>query len=479
MNTIHHNSYIINQLEQGMTDRRKTHEQQLMAARQHIKDQRRLQLITTAALLLCLVMRPLSTSCMFNFFISHHDITSMETAYQDATVGSTPVIDTLLAVHMDDPPHPDLFSKNDSKHAMDVGSGSVENMAMIQTVTPVYNATSDEYCDRTEAELVEARTKCAGKTTEVSRFCPSRCAGAEGQYKAFHVKHTAWCARLCDLSCVITFCPKYYVPPRKPMPLGTEVHVYRPQQANVNRLIPRIVHQTWREPISKENYPNWIEFQASFQQEGYEYRFYTDDEARSILEAHFPVEIVLAYDDLLPGAFKADLFRYCILLLYGGIYADIDITMTRKLDDVIDHDTGFLIPLDKQPFSNENKTLCLWNGFMAVSPGHPFMAKVVENVVNAVRNRYTYVDYAKMVSCPFQSSESEMKQWVFLFATGPCMLGLTVNQVLGRHEQTTFLLGELQGNTDVPGKSVFMETLRNKVCHNVVNRARKVVARMS
>jgi hypothetical protein len=247
------------------------------------------------------------------------------------------------------------------------------------------------------------------------------------------------------------------------MPPVTEVHVHRPEPSTVDRLIPRIVHQTWREPITKEHYPNWSVFQESFQQEGYEYRFYSDSEARDILANSFPPEVVSAYDDLLPGAFKADLFRYCILLLHGGVYADIDILMTSKLDDVIQNDTGFMIPLDKQPFSNENKTLCLWNGFMAIAPGHPYMAKVIENVVNAVRNRFTYVDYAKMVTCPFQADANEMKTWVFLFATGPCMLGLTVNQVLGRHEQSTFLLGELPGNADVPGKSIFMETVRNKV----------------
>ena len=36
--------------------------------------------------------------------------------------------------------------------------------------------------------------------------------------------------------------------------------------------------------------------------------------------------------------------------------------------------------------------MCLWNGFIAAAPGHPFIAKAIEMIVNHVRNRYTNVD---------------------------------------------------------------------------------------
>ena len=427
-------------------------------------EQRKLQFVTSFALLFCLVSRPLSTACNYNYFIwQQEDALESQHIIQHVEPVSSHPSGTLVLVQNVGPTRLDLFAKNDSIHSLHVGTGGIKNVAVVQTTPSIVSPDSGEYCDKTDAEIVEGRTKCASKNAKVPRLCATRCAGEDEDFRPLQFKYTAWCARFCDVSCRIIFCPNFYVAPRLPMPPVAEVRVHRPEPSTVDRLIPRIVHQTWREPISKEKYPNWSEFQASFQQEGYEYRFYTDSEARGILETHFPPEIVSAYDDLLPGAFKADLFRYCILLLYGGVYADIDILMTSKLDDVIQDDTGFLIPLDKQPFSSENKTLCLWNGFMAVSPGHPYMAKVVENVVNAVRNRYTYVDYAKMVTCPYQANEREMNKWAFLFATGPCMLGLTVNQVLGRHEQTTFVLGELPGNADIPGKSVFMDTVRNKV----------------
>ncbi len=93
--------------------------------------------------------------------------------------------------------------------------------------------------------------------------------------------------------------------------------------------------------------PNFSRLAESWKQQyGWEYRFYNDDEAAEFISMHFPPEVRQAYDDLLPGAFKADLFRYCVLFIYGGIYADVDVMLTSKLEIAIDEDVGFMIPQD-------------------------------------------------------------------------------------------------------------------------------------
>lgn len=47
------------------------------------------------------------------------------------------------------------------------------------------------------------------------------------------------------------------------------------------------------------------------------------------------------------GAFKADLFRYCVLLIRGGVYADMDVLLETNLDDAIADDIGFMTPIDE------------------------------------------------------------------------------------------------------------------------------------
>ena len=227
------------------------------------------------------------------------------------------------------------------------------------------------------------------------------------------------------------------------------------------RLIPRIVHQTWFEDLNPDKYPNMSRLAGSFQSSGWEYKFYTDDQAGSFLDEHFPPQVREAYDLLIPGAFKADLFRYCVLLIRGGVYADVDTMMGPSLDAAIPEDVGFMVGLD-EPGKKIGKRMCLWNGFLASAPGHPFLAKSIETIVNNILERFTSVDMAAM-HCPMPEM-SVITSFSPLFVAGPCMLGSTMNQVLGRHRQTNFEAGELVHSDDalqIPGRTIILDQNKN------------------
>ncbi len=152
------------------------------------------------------------------------------------------------------------------------------------------------------------------------------------------------CRKQCG--CYCKFLCKISLPPP---PVTKEIIVRPPRYSRDptrRRLIPRMVHQTWFEEINVQKYPNTGRLVESFRQSGWEYRFYTDDMMATFLTTHFPPEVRQAYDDLIPGAFKADLFRCCVLLIHGGLYADVDILLESNLDAVIGSDVGFLAPFD-------------------------------------------------------------------------------------------------------------------------------------
>lgn len=207
-----------------------------------------------------------------------------------------------------------------------------------------------------------------------------------------------------------------------------------------SRLIPKIIHQTWFEDVTPQKYPNMSRLIESFKQSGWSYVFYTDEEAQNFLSTHFPPEVRQAYDTLRPGAFKADLFRYCALLIHGGVYADMDIMLETSLDLAVEPDIGFMVPQD-EPGTPVDHRMCLWNGLIASAPGHPFLAKVIETVVNNVRNRFTSVDVDNLF-CP-EPELSILHAFDTLFTAGPCILGAMINKVLGRHGQTPFKAGEI------------------------------------
>ena len=217
------------------------------------------------------------------------------------------------------------------------------------------------------------------------------------------------------------------------------------------RLIPRIIHQTWFEEMTEENYPNMSRFLESFKQSGWEHRFYTDDDVVAFLQMHFPPAVLEAYQALIPGAFKADLFRYCVLLIHGGVYADVDIQLESALDFSIPSDVGFMVPVD-EPGKPVERQMCVWNGFIAAAPSHPFIAKAIETIVNQVRNRFTSVDI-DATFCP-DPELSILHAYDTLFTAGPCMLGSSINRVLGRNAQSSHIPGELRGLWNGPQRDV-------------------------
>lgn len=90
----------------------------------------------------------------------------------------------------------------------------------------------------------------------------------------------------------------------------------------ISKAIPRIIHQTWIEEITFDRYPQLARLQASWKNSGWDYRFYTDETARDYIVEYFPSRFVEAFDALIHGAYKADLFRYMVLMREGGVYAD-------------------------------------------------------------------------------------------------------------------------------------------------------------
>lgn len=50
---------------------------------------------------------------------------------------------------------------------------------------------------------------------------------------------------------------------------------------------------------------------------------FNDADCRIFIMNEYPPDVLMAYDKLIPTAFKADLWRYCILYKYGGVYLDV------------------------------------------------------------------------------------------------------------------------------------------------------------
>ncbi len=112
------------------------------------------------------------------------------------------------------------------------------------------------------------------------------------------------CPCYCDILCKVR-------PPPKPI---TRTYAVQPPQyrKDPERLVPKIIHQTWFEPVEREKYPNMSRLIESWKKSGWEYYFYDDETAGNFLETHFPPEVREAYESITPGKY-IDVYVY-----FGG-----------------------------------------------------------------------------------------------------------------------------------------------------------------
>ncbi|KAL7531562.1 hypothetical protein ACHAXR_004114, partial [Thalassiosira sp. AJA248-18] len=212
--------------------------------------------------------------------------------------------------------------------------------------------------------------------------------------------------------------------------------------------IPRIIHQTYFEEITIEKYPQLLRVQNTWRASGWEYRFYSDETARQFIESNYPPRFVSVFDSLLPGAYKADFFRCLVLYKEGGIYVDVDVMLNTNLDSFIAPDLAFFAPLDAVgSFADEQ--FCVWNGLLGSAPAHPALTNIIEWMVNLVSSRGDMYDMERTV-CRF-SGVDKIENWKVraepgLMLSGPCALGLALNNALGNEPLSKFSPGLVKRN---------------------------------
>lgn len=144
--------------------------------------------------------------------------------------------------------------------------------------------------------------------------------------------------------------------------------------------IPLNIFQTWH---TKENL-NLKMFNAinniKTQNPEFKHFLFDDNDCRNFIKKHFRKEVLTAYDSLIPGAFKADLWRYCVLFIVGGIYIDIKFKMTNgfKLINLIKNE-HFVLDADKTG---------VYNAFMVCKPGNKLLLEAINMIVQNVKNKF-------------------------------------------------------------------------------------------
>jgi mannosyltransferase OCH1-like enzyme len=147
--------------------------------------------------------------------------------------------------------------------------------------------------------------------------------------------------------------------------------------------IPRHIYQTWHTKRLPAKMRECVESLCADNPE-FEHHLFDDADCREFINHHYGRIILNAYDSLIPGAYKADLWRYCVLFKLGGVYLDIKYRCVDgfKLVSMMDEE-HFVKDRD-----GENSELRIYNAFMVCRAQNEIMRKCIIQVVENVRTKF-------------------------------------------------------------------------------------------
>lgn len=107
--------------------------------------------------------------------------------------------------------------------------------------------------------------------------------------------------------------------------------------------IPKHIYMTYKD---KQNIPSNVlenySRHAKYNGEQIPYTIYDDDDCLKFITKYFNKKVADCFVRLSRGAYRADLFRYCILYIKGGIYFDIKTKLIKPLDKIFNLDQNVL-----------------------------------------------------------------------------------------------------------------------------------------
>ena len=168
--------------------------------------------------------------------------------------------------------------------------------------------------------------------------------------------------------------------------------------------IPKKIYQSWK---TKDLIPKMSQLVGETKKLNpeYEYELYDNKDCADFIFKHFGQNYLNAFDVLIPGAFKCDFWRYCILYIQGGVYMDIDMVPLVPFREIISENDEFVSVVDRKLFLVPS---CgIFQSFIATVPRHPILLYALQVSFANIATRRVEID-------PFSIA-------------GPIVMGIAIN----------------------------------------------------
>ena len=147
------------------------------------------------------------------------------------------------------------------------------------------------------------------------------------------------------------------------------------QQENLEELdttyIPLILWQTY---VDKTKIPQKVLDSIKKCAPEYEHHILDDAESEVFIKKYFKPYVLETFH-ILKGAHKADLIRYCLLYVYGGLYMDIKTELIKPLREIFTRNKNIMytvIDLD----------VSIYQGIICSPPRNPFFLSLIRFMIS-------------------------------------------------------------------------------------------------
>ncbi len=223
-------------------------------------------------------------------------------------------------------------------------------------------------------------------------------------------------------------------------------------------MFPKIIHQIWYQGIDKvphdlqENSIKIKQIHPTWQ-----YILWDDTLIR---EKFIDKQGIIDTYNILPYLHnKVDFIRYCILHEFGGVYMDMDITILKTFDDIIEENKLYECILSDLRLNKFESLIicgakkCINNGIIISKPKSEFMLSLVDGIkLNNIRKWYDFTDslYVNRITGPefiskkyinYKNTDNiKLLDWSYF---EPCLLGdlceIKDNTITIHHHNTTWI----------------------------------------
>ena len=150
-----------------------------------------------------------------------------------------------------------------------------------------------------------------------------------------------------------------------------------------NYVVPLNIFQTWHNKTLPPKMKACVD-SVMRDNPNFKHYMYDVEDCRKFIRDEYDFNVLNAYDSLIPLAYKADLWRCCILYKYGGVYLDIKFGCINGFcfeslcdDDYFVKDRSHVLGKD-----------AVFNALIIARPKNEILYNCIRQIVKNVKNRF-------------------------------------------------------------------------------------------